>query len=543
MSRFSDFFRDWMAEGAPPSTDDLPPRAGRAAYDAVNFVALVHHSERPMETLNEFRRDRGNSARQMLGMETLAPASHLLVIGPSQGTPGKTNAVLVPQVLAAPAAVVSFSTKTDVVDATAVARSHVSAHLCHYSPTAEPLSGLIDFRPDFLDGCENYDVAKARMGTLIDAANPELAQNARSGGEGARHFFENMKIPLPCLAQFARLEGGGFSLVLELVFSGDMSEFQAAVKWLQERKQEETAADLAGFCRIGERERTSILTTLRATLRPFRTERMQYILDNPNARIADLVRSDATVYVTAPAPIQQRNRVLFALLLEMAIEERMTYADDLKRRRSYYPPLYLVLDELANCPAPSLAARLADCAPHIMVTAAVQSPQQFQRAWGKDDADSWPDLFQSVLVLPGLRHRETLEMLSKLAGTYLREVWSGSEGYNDKSQVWNQSMNYQREDVLPPDTISNRRGDDRSGLLLTPNGGWRWAQVARYFSDGFWPNLLVGALETCTVPGLPVPELMRYGPEDLMRAWGNDLVHRYQAAVEAYRARSDEAAA
>ena len=89
-------------------------------------------------------------------------------------------------------------------------------------------------------------------------------------------------------------------------------------------------------------------------------------------------------------------------------------------------------------------------------------------------------------------------------GTFMREVWSGSEGYNDRQRVWNQSLNYQREDVLPHDAISKGNGDLRSGLPLQsvhgPDGRCDQRQLLQHADD----LLAVDAPVGCSnAPGAP----------------------------------------
>jgi hypothetical protein len=84
-----------------------------------------------------------------------APPEHsVLVLGPPRS--GKTSAIVIPAVIAAPGPVVSTSTKRDVLDATAPARSNVGPCLL-YDPLGgiEPPAGVEPVGWTPLHGCDD----------------------------------------------------------------------------------------------------------------------------------------------------------------------------------------------------------------------------------------------------------------------------------------------------------------------------------------------------------------------------------------------------
>ena len=193
----------------------------RRQYDA---ESAVKRERMHVKTFSSFGRSRAVSSAFRVARDASAHAGHglylghdatgwhyaepqhsVLVLGPPRS--GKTSALLIPNVLSANGAVVTTSTKTDVLDATMDARSTVG--VCHlFDP-----SGSVPDRPDVhrlrwspLPGCASWRTAlvdrpgtgRGRIGGYgrhpvrhlpLDRACPGTARSAspRSRTRGCRH--------------------------------------------------------------------------------------------------------------------------------------------------------------------------------------------------------------------------------------------------------------------------------------------------------------------------------------------------------------------
>ncbi len=140
------------------------------------------------------------------------PQHSVLVLGPPRS--GKTSGLLIPNVLSAPGAVVTTSTKADVLDATRDARS--TSGTCHlFDP-----SGSVDDRPGVhrlrwspLPACTSWRTAltTARSLVLVGAAGTGAVRGESS------HWTERAQALLAPLLHAAALEGQDMRTLLTWV--------------------------------------------------------------------------------------------------------------------------------------------------------------------------------------------------------------------------------------------------------------------------------------------------------------------------------------
>ena len=103
------------------------------------------------------------------------PEGSMLILGPPRS--GKTSSLVIPSVLDAPAAVVSTSTKPDVLDATVLRRS-ARGRCFVFDPSATvtlPQSAY-PLRWSPLVGCEDFETAVAMAHALADSGPSRLAR-------------------------------------------------------------------------------------------------------------------------------------------------------------------------------------------------------------------------------------------------------------------------------------------------------------------------------------------------------------------------------
>jgi type IV secretion system protein VirD4 len=89
----------------------------------------------------------------------------------------------------------------------------------------------------------------------------------------------------------------------------------------------------------------------------------------------------------------------------------------LRQASREFPTTVFALDEMYGiAPIPDLPNMLSEGGSQgVLVAGAVQDLALIQDRW-KKSGDSFLTLFQDVLVYPGIRHRETLEIVSSLIG-------------------------------------------------------------------------------------------------------------------------------
>ena len=138
----------------------------------------------------------------------------LLVLGPPRS--GKTSAVLIPNVLSAHGAVVTTSTKPDVLDATMRARSTLGAcHLFDPSGSVTDRPGVHRLRWSPLPACASWRTALATARALVVVGNGG-AGIARAEGS---HWTERAQSLLAPLLHAAALEGAAWRRIRSSPFS------------------------------------------------------------------------------------------------------------------------------------------------------------------------------------------------------------------------------------------------------------------------------------------------------------------------------------
>jgi type IV secretory pathway TraG/TraD family ATPase VirD4 len=224
----------------------------------------------------------------------IGPQQALLVLGPPRS--GKTTSVVVPNVLIGPGAVVTTSTKTDVVAWTAALRAKRGrTWLFDPSGTIGP-KGLTPLRWSPVTGCEDWAVANDRAHALASAS--------RSGGGSylSDHWSERAEALLAPLLHAAALGGKTMASVLRWVLRKDVDE---AVDLATGADGHFLAADtIEGVLGTDARERSGIFSTAANLLAAYRNPAALEATMEPNFDPEAFVRSSDTVYICAPAAEQ-----------------------------------------------------------------------------------------------------------------------------------------------------------------------------------------------------------------------------------------------
>jgi len=359
----------------------------------------------------------GHDAR---GWRQAEPQQSVLVLGPPRS--GKTSSLIIPNILCANGAVVATSTKPDVLNATAPARATVGqCHLFDPTDSVSDRPGVHRLRWSPVPACTSWRTALATAHALVVVGSHGTGPAAPGGS----HWTERAQSLLAPLLHAAALEGADMRTVLSWV---DRHRALPAQQILS-GAEEGVARDLLdGIVATDERELSGIWSTASGALGGFRSEEALAATCDPDFDPRAFVTSTDTVYIAAPAHHQALVAPLVVGLLDdirRAAYERS--ASDIGGPG--VPPVVLALDELANiAPLPDLPAMISEGGGQGVVTlACFQDLSQARHRW-PTQADGFPSLFGTTVVLPGIGDVRTLEALSVLSGDHELVTRSVSHG-------------------------------------------------------------------------------------------------------------------
>jgi type IV secretory pathway TraG/TraD family ATPase VirD4 len=224
------------------------------------------------------------------------PEQTVLVLGPPRS--GKTSSIVVPTIWQAPSAVVSTSTKPDVLLATWKQRREFGT--CYvFDPTSSVAlpEGVEELRWSPLIGCESFDAAVSMAHALAGAGRPG------AGLSEAAHWVERAEALLAPLFHAAVLGGKTMRDVCAWVLGHDVREAEAILSVAGAQMAKVT---LSSVWRTEERERSGIFSTTAGLLSVYRSEAALQSASRPNFDPSRFAASDDTVYVCAPAYAQDQ---------------------------------------------------------------------------------------------------------------------------------------------------------------------------------------------------------------------------------------------
>lgn len=165
----------WLDQGRHPEPDREPEQVHDADWLASQrdpYAVLMDYMSRP-ENRDTFHI--GADSRQLI---QTYPETAALVIGQSRQPAGKTNSVIIPNVLRARGACVAVSVKGDVFDATALVCSE-KGNIWHSTPDGAPVKpGALHARWSPMMGGEVWDTSLKTCDGLLRASV------SASGGDG-----------------------------------------------------------------------------------------------------------------------------------------------------------------------------------------------------------------------------------------------------------------------------------------------------------------------------------------------------------------------
>lgn len=429
------------------------------------------------------------------GMVWGGPERAVLVLGPPRS--GKTTSIVIPSILAAPGAVVSTSTKPDVLAATAPGRRDNGPCLL-YDPsgTVAPAPGVERIRWSPISGCRRWDDALVVSYGLVGAS-----RGTRGRSTGADHWSERAEALLATLLHAAALDGAGMPTVVGWI---DRHQATAALGIL-DREDAGVAADLlAGIAATDGREQSGIWSTASGVLAAYRSEAALASTADPDFDADRFCDDGATLYVCATG----RHQAVVAPLVVGIISDvrAAAYARSRRHPTREHAPVLLALDEVANiAPLPDLPAMVSEGGGQGLLTlACLQDLSQARQRWGAA-AEGFLSLFSTTVVLPGIGDVVTLRALTDLAGdeeVVTRSVSSpgrraapgvagafagrllGRRGPSGRDRTVTVTTSTVRRPRLALDALS--RGRAGSALVVDERNSMGWVRLTPWFADEPW---------------------------------------------------------
>lgn len=411
-----------------------------------------------------------------------------LVLGPSRS--GKTSCLVIPNVLSAPGAVVTTSTKDDVLRATSPARNAAGWCLL-FDP-----SGTVD-EPRGVHRVGWSPVAASRdWGAAIEIADA-MVRTARgrpfgsvgSGIDG--HWTERAAALLAPLMHAAALDGASVRTLLHWV---DRHDGSRALEVLTARCGDGGVATdvLAGILTTDDRELSGIWSTTSGVLAAYRSPGALASTEGPLLDPDAFCAGPHSLYVCAAGAQQQ---LLAPLVVGMMTQLRdAAYRRARTSGRAASQPVLFALDEVANiAPLPDLPSIVTEGPGQGLLTlACLQDLSQARARWGPG-ADAFLSIFATSVVLGGIADIPTLEALSALGGDReLRSRTVGwSEGPGGRQVSATDGVAIRRR--LPVDVIA--RGAPGWALSVDARKRLGWVGLTPAYASWPWRECLGGELD------------------------------------------------
>ena len=389
---------------------------------------------------------------------------HLMVLAPT-GV-GKTYRVTSRAALDAPGALVVTSTRPDLLDVIATSRERKGRvwvfDLLNLSSWPEPM------RWNFVRGCEDSSVARARAGQIVKGGQKKISGAAGGGDSNSEFFQDNARDVLQCYLHAAALSGK--HTVADIVRWGtDFETDKTAQKILRDHAYADPmlASRLNSLVTGAPETVASTRNTLDQALSSLALRRINEQFESEEGGFdPDLfARSTDTLVIIADNndPTDVTN------LAAMMLEEVLQAAKRAARRTAtgrLTPPLRAVLDEVANiAPIPKFPEMLSDLRAYgIQIIFAIQSNSQARRTWGNEGAQMIVDNSAGLLILGGIKDPNALKDMSSLAGKVdVRELSTRVRDLGMKRG--DQTLSEREREVLRPEEIAQLR--EGEALLVT----------------------------------------------------------------------------
>jgi type IV secretion system protein VirD4 len=386
-------------------------------------------------------------ARGLLGQTRWAFAGRedtIAIVGPPRIS-GKTAGIVIPQAVMWDGALVTTSTKPDVLRHTAARRLELArAHggdVYVYAPTATgPIEGFRPIRWTPLAGCEDPLAAAMRVDALVTVADvSKNVENADHWRTGAARILR----PYFLAAANHTDRPGDFALVRQWLSLHEFREPLAILARLPTEGAREWAADLLGISeRTNDRERSSFFAAAQTAVKATAIPRVLSYCAGTDIDPERFIRTKSTLYLISPSEAQQALAPLCAALVESIVlaayrlhdvqppgpghihrflDTAVRFVTNQDPPPEVGPPrLLLQLDELTNiAPLPSLESIVSQGAGRgVPICWSVQSLAQLRHRYGGDAADAIWSASTCKVIFGGLADTPTLDQISRLIGDH-----------------------------------------------------------------------------------------------------------------------------
>jgi type IV secretion system protein VirD4 len=342
------------------------------------------------------------------------------VLGPPRV--GKTSGVLVPSAMTWPGALISASTKPDVLRATRGRRLSRALHgggdVYAYAPTErrDHIGGARCIRWSPTSGCEDPATCELRVLKLLGPEKPEEDKFFRNAGATVMRGFFHAAALSHCGVR--RMKGWIDALNVDEAIDilDDYADSAPSAR--------DYASGLKGIAKQPPETKAGTFGTVSERLAGIVGNAA--VLDNADAGDFDIeafLRSASTLYIVSPEDTMTVIAPLVALLVESIVSVAYRLAAERPDGR-LDPPLLLLLDEVgAIAPLPSLPQIMSQGASQgVLCVWAAQSFNQLRARWGEEWARSIWGASSQKIIFGSLSDHDLLEQISQLFGEYDRRV-------------------------------------------------------------------------------------------------------------------------
>jgi type IV secretion system protein VirD4 len=432
-----------------------------------------------------------------------------LVLGPPRS--GKTSSLVIPNILLSDGAVVSTSTKPDVMAATAEARQRAGwAFLYDPSGEIECPRGVERIGWSPITSAAEWDAAVQTADAMVGASR------AGSPSPSEHHWNERASALLSTLLHAAAMESLAMPDVLRWI---DRHDGSRPLEILASASGADSAPTdlLAGIVATDSREQSGIWSTASGVLAAYRTDSAMASTTAQAPSWREFCDGPNTLYICSTGRRQRQFAPLVVATLgdvrDAAYERSRQTGAGRHASSSAHPgpepgsapgfgsgsgsgaPILLALDEVANiAPIPDLPAMVSEGASQgLLVLACLQDLSQARARWGTA-ADGFLSLFGTTVVLPGIADTTTLRDLSALAGerNVRRETLSRSVGTWGRIQP-STTLSTTSEPRLPVDAIA--RGHPGRAHVLGPDKAMAEVELTPAHARSPWRDLVTATRE------------------------------------------------
>jgi type IV secretory pathway TraG/TraD family ATPase VirD4 len=274
----------------------------------------------------------------------------------------------------------------------------------------------------------------------------------------------------------------------------DLGVFEPLIGALAEaapgRVDERATGIIAGQARQeaagANRETSAYWTYVNRALAAYQTDEALAATARPPVDWAELFARRGTVYIAASGRDQAEAAPILAAFIDSAVQARYRLHAG-QRSGPGSAPLLLALDEAANiAPLDDLPRIAAEGGGQgVTLLAVFQTIAQARVRYGAQ-ADGFFSLFPTTMILPGVRDRDTVELVSRLFGEYLAHHMTSNYG-STSGQTSSTSSGMGESVMYRPIAPFDEVATGRDGQMIVLGQGVRpeYVRMLPYY-DSSW---------------------------------------------------------